>query len=102
MNILDLGPALYSGEGMFDIRVTNGAGVSVPSESRAYYFSDVYDPDSATPLNYLAPPKTLSQSLVRIDTSRQSHSDWTLAPLSVPARAEAGIVWIPTGEKAFW
>lgn len=81
--------------------ITNGAGVSVPSEVMGFYFagyqngSDQYD---------LMTQPVPADSLITVNMASEGQPTWTNDSLSdnnvnVVTRANAGLVWIPVGTK---
>ncbi|TVY36673.1 Kelch repeat-containing protein, partial [Lachnellula subtilissima] len=87
--------------------VTNGAGVSVPSENLGFYMGGLKSPTSG-PIYYQPPPRNssvaasvLSETLIQVDMSTEGQETWTNSslPTSVPGRANAELVWVPVSEK---
>jgi hypothetical protein len=85
--------------------VTNGAGVSVPSENLGFYFSGMQSSNNGS-LSYfnggigaMDMPSTLVSTMVRVDTQHFDSADWSTIPLpsTIQPRAEASMVWIPVG-----
>ncbi|KAL2862472.1 uncharacterized protein BJX67DRAFT_366303 [Aspergillus lucknowensis] len=80
--------------------VTDGAGVSVPSENLGFYVSGmrapgwgpIWDNETAT---------RLSQQMIRVDMSEMRDPVWSnlTIPDSVPARANAEAVWVPVSDS---
>lgn len=87
--------------------ITNGAGVSVPSESLGFYFSGMRTASSGNisyevdPVTFSDAPTQLVNSLLKVDTSVYEASAWynISLPDNVKARAEASLTWVPTGPK---
>lgn len=87
--------------------ITNGAGVSVPSENLGFYMGGLKS-DSGGPIYYQPGPKNdsvradvLSETLIKVDMSIQGNDKWTnqSLPTSVPGRANAELVWVPVSTK---
>ncbi|TVY40202.1 Kelch repeat-containing protein [Lachnellula occidentalis] len=87
--------------------VTNGAGVSVPSENLGFYMGGLksstggpifYDP---APRNSSIRADVLSETLIQVDMSTEGQETWTNSslPTNVPGRANAELVWVPVSEK---
>jgi hypothetical protein len=81
--------------------ITNGAGVSAPSENMGYYFSGMRAADWG-PIYYDdGTADTLASTLISVNMTVMRGETWandTLPP-SVPARANAELAWIPIGEN---
>lgn len=87
--------------------ITNGAGVSVPSENLGFYFGGLRtassgplynDPDAA---NASLRADTLSDTLIKVDMSIPGKEPWTNSslPSSVPGRASPELVWVPVSTQ---
>lgn len=82
-----------------------GAGVSVPSENKGYYFGGmqsksrgpVYLPQG----NVTTDPTTYSNDLVSVDMKTQLKEVWTKETIgkNVPDRANPEVVWVPVGKN---
>ncbi|TVY88458.1 Kelch repeat-containing protein [Lachnellula willkommii] len=85
--------------------VTNGAGVSVPSENLGFYMGGLRSPTSGPiyyqPINSSVAANVLSETLIQVDMSTEGQEIWTnnSLPTSVPGRANAELVWVPVSEK---
>lgn len=83
--------------------VTDGAGVSVPSQNMGYYFGglraadfgQIYYPTGNETIN----ADVLSDTLISVDLSTQGSESWTntTLPSTIPGRVNAEIVWVPVG-----
>lgn len=81
--------------------ITHGAGVSVHSENRGYYFSgmrgeawgEISEPQPFA--NYSA------NTLISVDMSEWREEKWTnhTLPRSVPPRAKSELAWIPVSDQ---
>ena len=99
-------PGFYAGtlpEGMTRF-VTAGAGANVPSENLAFYFSGMRRPDwgeirTSGRRTYNA--TEVADTLISVDLSTMRDESWTntTLPSTVPGRAGAELVWIPTAER---
>lgn len=85
--------------------ITNGAGVSAPSESLSFYFSGLRSNDNSE-MNFNTVnrssstfPSILANSMLLVDTHNFGASVWTELPLPpfVPPRADAVLSWVPVG-----
>lgn len=84
--------------------VTNGAGVSVPSESLGFYFSGMRSEDWGIIAEGGLPNITASISantLISVDMSTMRDEKWEndTLPDHILARANAELVWIPVSES---
>ncbi|KAJ4506372.1 hypothetical protein HRR83_003085 [Exophiala dermatitidis] len=81
--------------------ITNGAGVSAPSENLGFYFSGMrsanwgpiyYDDSSAN---------ETANTLIQVDMSTMRGEKWTntTLPDNIPPRANAELVWIPVSKQ---
>ncbi|KAL3473693.1 hypothetical protein BJX99DRAFT_272108 [Aspergillus californicus] len=80
--------------------VTNGAGVSSPSENLGFYISGMRDPEWG-PIWRNFSATNLSQQMITLDMSDQQDAAWSnvTLPDSVQARANAEAVWVPVSES---
>ena len=85
--------------------VTYGAGVSVPSENKGFYFSGLKSPDSG-PIYFGTPnasetANTTSNTLISVDLSQERSEVWAnqSLPAAVPGRASAELAWVPVGKN---
>ncbi|KAL4878082.1 hypothetical protein BJY04DRAFT_229983 [Aspergillus karnatakaensis] len=80
--------------------VTNGAGVSAPSENLAFYISGMRAPNWG-PIFDNSSATSLSQNMIKLDMAEMRDPVWTNTSLPdyVPARANAEAVWVPVSEK---
>ena len=87
--------------------VTNGAAVSVPSENLGFYFSGLrsaskgpifYQPGSR---NESVRASTESDTLIGVNMAVQGQETWSndTLPTTVPARANAELVWVPVSTR---
>ncbi|KAL4805195.1 hypothetical protein BDV18DRAFT_142136 [Aspergillus unguis] len=80
--------------------ITDGAGVSSPSENLGFYISGMHAPgwgpifDNGTATN-------LSQRMITVDMSEMRHPVFSndSIPRDVPARANAEAVWVPVADQ---
>ena len=84
--------------------VTAGASANVPSENLAFYFSGMRRQDwgdirTSGRRTYNA--TDVADTLISVDISSMRHEGWTntTLPSTVPGRAGAELVWIPTAER---
>lgn len=81
--------------------ITNGAGVSAPSENLGFYFSGMRSPDWG-PIYYEdSSANVTADTLIQVDMSVMRSENWTntTLPDNIPSRANAELVWIPVSEK---
>lgn len=81
--------------------VTNGAGVSIHSENLGYYFSGQRAPGWG-PIHGGIPSANLSaNTLISYDMTDMRSNKWAneTLPGNITARANAELVWIPTGPR---
>ncbi|KIW42040.1 uncharacterized protein PV06_05627 [Exophiala oligosperma] len=81
--------------------ITNGAGVSVPSENLGFYFSGMRSPDWG-PIYYEdSSANQTANTLIEVDMSVMRDEKWTntTLPDNIQPRANAELVWIPVSEK---
>lgn len=76
--------------------VTNGAGVSAPSENLGYYFSGMGAPDGGLIQDPIPPANTIANTLITVDMSIMGQGSWTNSSLgNISGRANAELVWVP-------
>lgn len=82
------------------MKITNGAGANAPSENRGFYFGGLRREDNGV-ITGTDSDVELSDYLLTVDTSEQGAAKWdpTGLPPNIRTRAEAGLAWIPAGEK---
>jgi hypothetical protein len=81
--------------------ITNGAGVSVPSENLGFYFSGMRSPDWS-PIYYEdSSANVTANTLIEADMSTMRDEKWTntTLPDNITTRANAELVWIPVSDK---
>ena len=81
--------------------ITNGAGVSAPSENLGFYFSGMRSPTWG-PIYYEdSSANVTANTLIEIDMSVMRSEKWTNSTLpdNIQPRANAELAWIPVGEK---
>lgn len=81
--------------------VTDGAGVSVPSESKAFYFSGMRG-DSWGPIaRGDGSANTSASSLISADMGTMGEQTWSneTLPSNVTSRASAQLVWLPVSKE---
>lgn len=81
--------------------VTNGAGVSIPSESLGFYFSGLRGADWGAIALYDGSANTLANTLISVDMKEQQSADWrnnSLFDYILP-RADAALVWVPVSKR---
>lgn len=81
--------------------ITNGAGVSVPSENLGFYFSGMRGADWGLIENGALFPNTTANTLISVDMSVTGGGTWTndTLPSKVLGRANAELVWIPVSSS---
>ncbi|KAF3403315.1 putative carboxymethylenebutenolidase [Talaromyces pinophilus] len=81
--------------------VTNGAGVSVPSENRGFYFSGMRGPVGDLIQGGDGSTYTTATSLITVNMTTMGNESWqnSSLPVNIPARANAEIVWLPVSES---
>lgn len=84
--------------------VTNGAGVSIPSENLGYYFGGLRS-TSFGPIYYQAGNESdnadvLSTTMIELNLNVQRAEVWTnlTLPTTVPGRINAELVWVPVSK----
>lgn len=81
--------------------ITNGAGVSAPSEDLGFYFSGMraadWGPFTVNQLN----SNVTANTLITVDMSTMGDASWTnvTLPAEVPGRANAELVWVPVSDS---
>jgi hypothetical protein len=85
--------------------VTNGAGVSIPSENLGYYFGGLRS-SSFGPIYYQAGNESdnadvLSTTMIELDLAVQTKEVWSnlTLPTTVPGRINAELVWDPVSKR---
>jgi hypothetical protein len=84
--------------------VTDGAGVSIPSENLGFYFGGLrsasWGPIYYLPANESLNPDQQSLTLIELNMTVQQQETWNnfTLPTEVPGRASAEIVWVPVSE----
>jgi hypothetical protein len=87
--------------------VTNGAGVSIPSENLGFYFSGMQSA-SKGPIYYQPGPRNdsvrasyESNTLISVNMQTQGQETWSndTLPTTVPGRANAELVWVPVSNR---
>ncbi|KAE8450477.1 hypothetical protein EG329_006207 [Mollisiaceae sp. DMI_Dod_QoI] len=85
--------------------VTNGAGVSVPSENLGFYLGGLRS-STFGPIYYLTGNESqnadvLSTTMIELDMTVQTQETWTnrSLPSSVPGRINAELVWVPVSKQ---
>ncbi|KIV94582.1 hypothetical protein PV10_02335 [Exophiala mesophila] len=96
-------PGFYQGTLPDDVTryVTNGAGVSAPSEDLGFYFSGMRAPGWG-PIYYDdSSANVTANTLIQVDMSTMRNEEWTniTIPDNIPARANAELVWVPASER---
>lgn len=96
-------PGLYEGHLSTNVtrHITNGAGVSAPSENLGFYFSGMRDPDWGYFSYGTRGPNTTADTLITVDMSVMRDEKWynhTL-PSYIPGRANAELVWVPMSDS---
>ncbi|EXJ76080.1 uncharacterized protein A1O5_00588 [Cladophialophora psammophila CBS 110553] len=81
--------------------ITNGAGVSVPSENLGLYFSGMRSPTWGPIYYENSSANVTANTLIQVDMSVMRSEKWTNATLpdNIQPRANAELVWIPVSEK---
>lgn len=81
--------------------ITNGAGVSVPSENLGFYFSGMLGPTGGTTEGGHGSAYTAATNLITVNTTTMRKEAWqnSSLPSTVPGRANAEIVWLPVSES---
>jgi hypothetical protein len=85
--------------------VTDGGGVSVPSENAGFYFSGLRSASSGAiyyqSSNESVTADVVSNTLISVNMTIQRNETWAnqTLPISVPGRANPEIVWIPVSKQ---
>ncbi|KAL2007651.1 hypothetical protein VTN00DRAFT_7633 [Thermoascus crustaceus] len=81
--------------------VTDGAGVSAPSENLGFYFSGMHAKDWGPCWDDNESANITANTLVTVDMSVMREETWKIdtLPDDVPGRASAELVWIPVSES---
>lgn len=84
--------------------ITDGAGVSVPSESLGFYFSGMEAPGGIQVVNdYTAAytPSIAAESFIQVNMSSVQETQWSNLtwPAGVKPRANAQLVWLPVSSQ---
>lgn len=84
--------------------ITSGAGVNVPSENLGFYFGGLRRPDWGEIReggNTIYNATAVANTLISVDMSTMREEKWAneSLPSSVPGRANAELVWIPTADQ---
>lgn len=81
--------------------ITNGAGVSAPSENLGFYFSGMRGEDWGLIQEGNESANTTANTLITVDMSVMRHETWTndTLPDNIPGRANAELVWLPVSES---
>lgn len=81
--------------------VTNGAGVSSPSENLGYYFSGLRAADWGLIQAGDNSTNTTADTLISVDMSVMRNETWAnnTLPSYIPGRLNAELAWIPVSEK---
>ncbi|KAL2813846.1 hypothetical protein BJX63DRAFT_207880 [Aspergillus granulosus] len=80
--------------------ITNGAGVSSPSQNLGFYISGLRAPDWG-PIYSNGSATALSQQMIRVDMEEMRNpvfSNVTI-PDTIPARANAEAIWVPVSDR---
>lgn len=81
--------------------ITNGAGVSAPSENLGFYFSGMRAKDWG-PITYDQYNSNITANrLITVDMSTMGDASWTNAtlPTEIQGRANAELVWLPVSDS---
>lgn len=81
--------------------VTNGAGVSAPSENLGFYFSGMRGPSWGSIEGGDRSANTTANSFVTVNMTTMRLETWQnmTLPTNVTPRANAELVWLPVGES---
>lgn len=81
--------------------VTNGAGVSVPSENLGFYFSGMRGPPGEMREGGNGSTYTTATSLITVNMTAMRNESWqnSSLPGNISGRANAEIVWLPVSES---
>ncbi|EAW25695.1 uncharacterized protein NFIA_045140 [Aspergillus fischeri NRRL 181] len=81
--------------------VTNGAGVTAPSENLGFYFSGMRGKDWGPIYADDKSANVTSDHMIKVDMSSMRENKWSnlSLPTYVPARANGELVWVPVAES---
>lgn len=81
--------------------ITNGAGVSIPSQNLGFYFGGMRGANWGAIEATVAPANVTANTLIEVDMSTMRAEKWTnhSLPNFVPGRANAELVWIPVSQS---
>ena len=81
--------------------ITNGAGVSAPSENLGFYFSGMRSPDWGQIFYEDSSANVTANALITVDMSTMRSEKWsnTTLPAEITPRANAELVWLPVSER---
>ncbi|ETN38351.1 uncharacterized protein HMPREF1541_06386 [Cyphellophora europaea CBS 101466] len=96
-------PGFYQGSSGDNVTryVTNGAGVSAPSENLGFYFSGMRAPDWGEIHYEDSSANVTANTMIQVDMSTMRDEEWTnlTLPDEVRPRANAELVWLPVSER---
>ncbi|KAJ5157735.1 uncharacterized protein N7482_008835 [Penicillium canariense] len=81
--------------------ITNGAGVSAPSENLGFYFSGMRAADWGSFTYDQLNANITADTLISVDMSTMGDASWTndTLPDQIPGRANAELVWVPVSDS---
>jgi hypothetical protein len=81
--------------------ITNGAGVSAPSENLGFYFSGIRGANWGSIEEGDQSANMIADTLITVNMTTMQKESWknTTLPANVPGRANAELVWIPVSES---
>ncbi|KAF7712869.1 Uncharacterized protein PECH_001977 [Penicillium ucsense] len=81
--------------------ITNGAGVSVPSENIGFYFSGMRDANWGSITYDQLNANMTANTMITVDMSKMGDAAWRnqSLPAEVPGRANAELVWVPVSDS---
>lgn len=81
--------------------ITNGAGVSAPSENLGFYFSGMRAADWGSFTYDQFNANVTANTLITVDMSTMGDASWTnkTLPPKIPGRANAELVWVPVSDS---
>lgn len=81
--------------------ITNGAGVSAPSENLGFYFSGMGGPNGGIIEGGDGSANTTATSLITVNMTNMGTENWqnSSLPSDVAGRANAEVVWLPVSES---
>ena len=81
--------------------VTNGAGVSAPSENLGFYFSGAHTPGWEAPYYEISKPSVVSDRLITANITYPISPTWEndTLPSYVQGRLSGELVWVPVSEN---